>query len=1147
MSDNQIFQSKSPRRWQIFQWSSRLFLFALALVIPIVWIALSRGYKPNLPLLTNDEFSVKKLNKAESPRPFTLKENKKYTGFSNYFDAKNALKNAVKSGQNLPKAQTIRAGFYVNWDAQSLFSLETNIEKMNMVIPEWLSIDPKTDTLAVNIDDDALKVMREHKVSIVPILNNVNDTKDGDFDPQLLSRVLKSPAKSRRLIDDLIKVLKKYNFQGVNIDFEAVDDNATALALENFQRTVYQRLHMEVRNPDGFSHFGTEGYLVTQDVMASNENFNNKKLAEYNDYIFLMAYDQHWTTSTAGPVSDQRWIEKMLDQNATDIPNNKIVLCIAGYGYDWAEGEVGTTVTYAEALGTAEEMDATIDFDNDTYNCKYSYKDGRGKPHDVQFCDAATNFNTMRFADEYGVAGVALWRLGSEDHRIWSFYDRNLSNQALQKAPFDFSVLENIKSNFEKPNYTGDGEILDVVSQPQEGNIKIDVDTSEQVIQEQTYKNLPTKYVIKKYGKVHNQVILTFDDGPDPDYTPPILDILKRENVPAAFFVVGVMAEANLPILKRILKEGHEIGNHTFTHPNIAKVGATRAFAEIEATRLLLESVLGRSTVLFRAPFNADSEPTKMEELVPLGIGKELNYYSIGESIDPEDWQEGISADSVYERTIRAYEANPNKGIILFHDSGGNRQATVDALPHIIQYFKSKGVQFSTIANLLDKKPEEVMPTVKSSLFMANSWVAEAGFWFSQLLFGLFSVALILGILRILMIAVLAILQYLKRKNEQSDLDKTAFLFANSAKKTTPSVSIIVPAYNEEVNVVKTINNLLKQDYPNFNIIFVNDGSRDATYSVVSEAFKNHPKVQVFDKPNGGKASALNFGIEHATGEFLVCIDADTQLRSDAVRKMMPYFQDKKVGAVAGNVKVGNEVNMLTNWQSIEYTTSQNFDRRAFDLINAITVVPGAIGAFRKSVLQAVGGFATDTLAEDCDLTIRILRGGNIVRSCTEAIAVTEAPETFQMFMRQRFRWTYGIMQSFWKNKDAFLNPRFGALGMIALPNLLIFQILMPLIAPLADVLLIIGLIWNRHSSEGLGKLLGFYGFFLLIDMGVSLLGFWFEKEKMWKILWLIPQRLVYRQLMYWTLFKAIRRAVKGESQSWGVLKRTGNVKAMES
>jgi peptidoglycan-N-acetylglucosamine deacetylase len=241
MAEKQVFQSNSPRRWRVFQWSTRLILFGVLMTIPVFWIALSRSYKPMLPLLTNDEFTYKKLQKPDSARAFSAKESKKYKGFKDFMEAKNALKN----GANPPKAQSIRAGFYVNWDAQSLFSLETNIDKMNMVIPEWLSIDPKTDTLLVNIDADALRVMQAHKVAILPILNNVNDSKDGDFDPQLLSRVLKNPAKSRRLIDDLLKVLKQYNFQGVNIDFEAVDDKATALALENFQREVYKRLHTE--------------------------------------------------------------------------------------------------------------------------------------------------------------------------------------------------------------------------------------------------------------------------------------------------------------------------------------------------------------------------------------------------------------------------------------------------------------------------------------------------------------------------------------------------------------------------------------------------------------------------------------------------------------------------------------------------------------------------------------------------------------------------------------------------------------------------------------------------------------------------------------------------------------------------------------
>ncbi len=173
--------------------------------------------------------------------------------------------------------------------------------------------------------------------------------------------------------------------------------------------------------------------------------------------------------------------------------------------------------------------------------------------------------------------------------------------------------------------------------------------------------------------------------------------------------------------------------------------------------------------------------------------------------------------------------------------------------------------------------------------------------------------------------------------------------------RDAPLVSIIVPAYNEEVNAVSSIENLLKTDYPRFEIIFVDDGSRDGTFDKVSNAFEGYPNVRVFTKANGGKASALNFGIQQSAADFVICIDADTKLLSDAVSKLMIHFGDtryhngKKVGAVAGNVKVGNTVNLLTRWQSIEYISSQNFDRKAFAYVNAITVVPGAIGAFRKA------------------------------------------------------------------------------------------------------------------------------------------------------------------------------------------------------
>jgi cellulose synthase/poly-beta-1,6-N-acetylglucosamine synthase-like glycosyltransferase len=352
-------------------------------------------------------------------------------------------------------------------------------------------------------------------------------------------------------------------------------------------------------------------------------------------------------------------------------------------------------------------------------------------------------------------------------------------------------------------------------------------------------------------------------------------------------------------------------------------------------------------------------------------------------------------------------------------------------------------------------------------------------------------------------------------------------------------VSIIVPAYNEEVTVIKTIQSLLKTEYKNFEIIFIDDGSKDKTYDMVYAAYGDNPRVMVLTKPNGGKASALNFGITHASHDFVVCIDADTQLKDDAIYHLMTYFTDDEIGAVAGTVKVGNEGNIITRWQSIEYITSQNMDRRAFDLINSITVVPGAIGAFRKSAMFQAGGFTTDTLAEDCDLTMRILKKGYIIKNCAEAIAYTEVPETLNALLKQRFRWSFGVIQSFWKNRSALFNKKYKFFGMVGMPNILIFQIVLPLFSPLADLFMVLGLFGDKPM-----RIVVYYLIFVLVDFIVGTIAFWMEKEDYRKLVYIIPQRFVWRQLMYYILFKSLRKALKGELSTWGVLKRTGNVKA---
>ncbi|MBI1343611.1 MAG: glycosyltransferase [Terrimonas sp.] len=1133
--NKQIFETSSLLRWRAFQWTTRFILFGVLLMIPVVWITLYIDKKPELPLLASDADVKHVLSNPVFPKDLSRREFRRYSGIQNYIRSRNKVMQLMASHKL--RTNRVRAAFYVDWDPQSFYSLQKNIDKLNMVFPEWFFIDPVTDILVTHIDGDALQLMKRKNVKIVPILNNTwtnPQTGESEFNGALLHRIFHQPEKRQRLIDDIVKNLQAYHLQGVNIDFEEFRENSDEPII-NFQKALYERLHHE-------------GLMVTQDIMPNDADFNIRELNRYNDYLVLMAYDQHYSTSVPGPVSGQQWIEKVLDESAADVPTEKIILAFAGYGYDWPKGAVATTVTYQEALATAKEFNAKIDFDNDHYNNDYTYTDGDQVVHTVYFNDAASNFNTIRFADEYGTAGTVLWRLGSEDERLWSFYNRDLDTRSLQEDPFDYNLLRSVNTPTERPDYIGDGEILSVISDPQQGIINVTIDSNENIIAEQNYVQLPTKYVIKRYGVVNKQVILTFDDGPDPRYTPAILKILEDEKVPATFFVVGIQVENNLPLLKRIFKEGFEIGNHTFTHPNIAAVGQERALTEMESTRLLIEAATGSSTILFRAPYNADAEPQLEVELKPVALSKRDNYYTVGESIDPNDWDKNSTADSIYNRVVRQYEKDPSKGIILLHDAGGDRQATVDALPRIIHYFKQKGIQFTTVANLLGKRKEVIMPPAHSNLLEADSKIAFLLYWLQRFLMAAFWVAIILGLLRILIMAVMVVLQKIKSQTESPLTGIAGY---------QPKVSIIVPAYNEEVNAVRTIQNLLKQDYPFFDIIFVDDGSKDETYLQVYSAFADHPRVNILTKTNGGKASALNFGIRQTTADFVVCVDADTQLKTDAISKLMQQFslqgfpnRDEQestpgmiVGAVAGNVKVGNEKNLITKWQSIEYTTAQNFDRRAFDLVNGITVVPGAIGAFRKKAIEAAGGFTSDTLAEDCDLTIRILRHGYKVVNCPEAIAVTEAPETLRQFTKQRFRWSYGVMQSFWKNRDACFNPRYRGLGMIALPNVLIFQIFLPLLAPLADIMLLAGLFWNRHNPASLQKIGTYYLVFLLVDMLVSMIAFAFEKEKLSKLIWIIPQRFAYRQIMYLVFFKAIRKAIKGQGQGWGVLKRTGNVK----
>ncbi|MDP4208898.1 MAG: glycosyltransferase [Bacteroidota bacterium] len=1114
-AQKQVFQTEKPGRWKRFVWGFHIFLVIAVLCLVALIFSVLRSPNIHMPVLSTRHAIFQRLSKDEIKASLpdsektvfqkTLKEirqNEKH----------NFYQNKLLPASVVRKYFPVRAGFYVNWDNQSFYSLRNNIGKMNMVLPEWLFVGDKSDTIATDIDVKALNVMRKHRVAIVPMLSNYFNQK---WNGRNVHRIIISKEKRTKFIQSLLRTLAKYQFQGVNVDFEELTEK-TDEHLIQFQKELYQALNQK-------------GYLITQDIVPFNPDYNYKELAQYNDFLFLMGYDQHNASSMPGPIAEQAWIEKAMDDVCNKVSAEKVVLCIAAYGYDWQVGYQGEDVTYQEAINRAIANNSNIDFDNNSYNLRYSYSDGNNQKHEVCFTDAATSFNAIRASEDFGTAGVAVWYLGAEDTRLWQFYDKSLQDDSLNLHPFDFSKLRNIQSPY-NVDFIGEGEILDIVSSPTPGKVKIEVAADDKLISEETYETLPTSFVIKRSGDATKKIALTFDDGPNDEYTPKILKILRDNNVHATFFVTGVNAEANIPLLKRVYDEGHEIGNHTFSHPNLEEVSASRIRLELSLTRILLESMLGHSTILFRPPYNTDSDPENIYQILPLATACNEHYISVGLSIDPNDWEKGVSADTIVARTIKQEE---NGSVLLLHDAGGIRTETVKALPRIIEFFKKKGYTFVTISQLLGKTRDDVMPPVKGEMRhyaeMADSALFEFTFFYQHFLYGVFFVALILVLGRILSIAVLAIRNRYKIKHSP-----------RSISAGNPSVSIIVPAYNEEVNVVRTIENLLKCDYPNVEIVFVDDGSKDRTFQLVKDAFDNNPKVTVLTKPNGGKASALNFGIEHAQGEFLVCIDADTLLKPDAVSMLMPYFGDSQVAAVAGNVKVGNKVNLLTNWQSIEYTTSQNFDRLAFDYVNSIMVVPGAIGAFRKSAMLEVGAFTTDTLAEDCDLTLRFLRAGYRVRTCNDAISMTEAPESTRMFLKQRFRWSFGIMQSFWKHRDLLFNTRKPNLGWIVLPNVLIYQLILPLFSPIVDILTIFAL-FSKTAPE---VIVAYFGFFA-VDCVISFVAYSFDGQKFTPKIaaYMFIQRIIYRQLLFFVLIKSYLKAIKGELAHWGVLKRTGNVK----
>ena len=1005
------------------------------------------------------------------------------------------------------------AAFYVTWDDASFTSLQQNIKLIDRLYPQWINLISEKGDLQSLVDEPASNFLKEHKdLPVVPLVTNF-DFKKEKWRAKEIAASLRSPTARTKMIWTLLDFVQHGGYRGVMVDFEQI----LPAAQPGYRQFITDLAIL----------FHQNNFELDIAVPFNDPAINYAGLAKIADHLCLMAYDEHADGTDPGPISSISWFDQVLKRRVAQIRPEKMIICLGSYGYDWQKKtKHAHALTFEESMVLAQESDAEIDFNDASLNATFDYWDDRRHAHTVWYLDAPSFFNQIQVAENYQPLGIALWRLGAEDPGDWKVVgtsDRESLKRELSILHYGYDL-----------NYKGDGEMISVQQTPQTGSRSIEWDRDTPLIADEVIKKFPFPYTLNRYGAREKMVSLTFDDGPDTLYTPRILDILKNANVKATFFVIGINAEVNRQLIRREYQEGHEVGNHTFTHPNIAQIPISQLELELNTTQRLLESILSRSSVLFRPPYNVDAEPNIPEEAAPLAVSSRLGYIAVGSKIDPADYlQPGVQL--IIDRTI----ADLDKGnVILLHDSGGRREQTVACLPRLIEAIREQGYEIVPLSTLLHKTRDEVMPPL-SPRERYVVWADSLSFMLGQFMIYFLRWGLVIGVLfglaRFVFYAFMAIVERWQRPTHSPPYEGP--------------VDIVIPAYNEARVIIYTVRSLLRSSKENIHIIVVNDGSTDDTSHVLRSAFPNEKRLCVIDRPNQGKWAALNHGMEQATNEIVVTLDADTLFEPHSIEELIRPFADPSIAASAGNAKVGNRINILTRWQALEYITTQNLDRRANALLNCITVVPGAVGAWRRSIVRSVGGFKPDTLAEDAELTVRLLKDKHKVVYADQALAWTEAPETTQDLFRQRFRWTFGTLQTAWKYRNLLFKRGSGTLGFIVLPNVFLFQVVFPFISPLMDAAILFSgafflLQWSYHPTDFNGEefqhTLFYYALFLALDLFASLIAFLLEpKREDWSLLlWLPWQRFYYRQLMYIIAIRSVLVAMKGIPVGWGHITR---------
>lgn len=993
-----------------------------------------------------------------------------------------------------------------------------NCRQIDVIMPEWYEIG-SADLVISRVEVDAemqaavteIQEERRERVELWPVFS--------------LGRTLTAEDFLRALGNDRLRTTLSTQIVKAAVDAKAT---AACLRLRDIKPKDTQALQFFVTELAGKAQQKGLGLCLV--AALSDQLWSDTKISDLFDKVIVTAHHEPWIGEYPQPLAPLEWFRSQVQLIKANVPQGKLVIGIGGHAVDWVTGRaIPERISLAEAMFRISEANARIDYSSTAKNSYASFFDLQGNRHQIWMMDAASVHNSMLVLNELGIREIAVASLGEEEPALW---------QILNGLPLNSVPLSGGHSAFAVPEfpdhvaYSGKGAFYRFRAAGRSGLRLWRLDPDSGFVEDLRYAVIPRPVQFERYGSAPpNQIALSFDDGPDAVATAQILDALKRHDAPATFFVVGKAALSAPDLVKRAVDEGHTIGSHSFSHPHMEDISPFRAQTELRANRSLIEGIVGRSPVLYRPPYIRGPGPINEIEATAFATLSDDGYVVAGSDIVPTDWA-GNSAQEIVRQVFADLERS-GSNVIVLHDGRSSGMHTAEAVDLLIPALRARGYDIVSLPTILGSTNAAMMPSVglTASVFKGVS-VATIGFWIAVLT-ALFWVCVLASVLRSVL--------YLVLSHRRDPVFPRTFA-------GLPSVTVVVPAYNEEKVVVSTVRAILACNYPQLSCIVVDDGSTDNTFGVISRAFGDDPRVQILSQANQGKWQALNNAFQKITSEIAVCVDADTRIAPDAIREIVPPFADSKVAAVAGTVVVANQSGLLTRFQSIEYTTAQQIGRRAQEHLNGILVVPGALGAWRVEAVRDVGLYSNETLTEDADLTIWLRRGGYRIAYAENARSRTEAPADVRSLMKQRLRWSLGNLQTLWKHRKAFVE--FGPWKVLSMIDMVFFGYILPILSPVVDLLFVVfltGLVTDWFSGRALGEIevshLAVMGVVLvqIIDIAVAWIAHRRDHQPTARLLYLVPMmNLLYRPLMYVTVYRALWSALSGKLARWNKLRRLG-------